>query len=46
MLKQVGKRARMSMEELFDSKVFLQTHVKVSKDWSRSERLLEKFGYD
>jgi len=45
-LKQVGKRARMSMEELFDSKVFLQTHVKVSKDWSRSERLLEKFGYD
>ncbi len=34
------------MEELFDQKVFLQTFVKVSKDWSRSEKMIEKFGYD
>jgi GTP-binding protein Era len=44
-LKQVGSQARKAMEELFGSKVFLKTFVKVSKDWSRSEKLLEKFGY-
>jgi GTP-binding protein Era len=45
-LKQIGSQARKAMEELFDEKVFLQTFVKVSKDWSRSERMIEKFGYD
>jgi GTP-binding protein Era len=45
-LKQVGSQARRAMEELFDSRVFLQTFVKVSKDWTRSEKLMEKFGYD
>ncbi len=44
-LKQIGSRARRSMEELFDQKVFLQTWVKVSKDWTHSERSLERFGY-
>jgi GTP-binding protein Era len=44
-LKQIGSRARRSMEELFEEKVFLQTWVKVSKDWTRSERSLERFGY-
>jgi GTPase len=45
-LKQAGSQARKAMEELLDSKVFLQTHVKVSRDWSRSEQSLERFGYD
>jgi GTP-binding protein Era len=45
-LKQVGSQARRAMEELFDDKVFLQTWVKVSKDWTRSERSLERFGYE
>ena len=45
-LKQVGSQARRAMEELFEDKVFLQTWVKVSKDWTRSERSLERFGYD
>lgn len=45
-LKQVGVEARRAMEELFGSKVFLQTWVKVSKDWTRSEKTLEKFGFD
>lgn len=44
-LKQIGSRARRSMEELFEEKVFLQTWVKISKDWTRSERSLERFGY-
>ncbi len=45
-LKQVGAAARRAMEDLFAEKVFLQTWVKVSKDWTRSERSLERFGYD
>jgi GTP-binding protein Era len=45
-LKQIGSQARRDLEELLDSKVFLQTFVKVSKDWTRSEKLMEKFGYD
>ena len=45
-LKHIGRRARESMEELLGSKVFLQTHVKVMKDWSRRERQLERLGYD
>lgn len=45
-LKQVGSQARRAMEELFGEKVFLQTFVKVSKDWARDEKMMEKFGYD
>ena len=45
-LKQVGSQARRAMEDLFGEKVFLQTWVKVSRDWSRSDRMLEKFGYE
>jgi len=45
-LKQTGSKARRDMEEMFGEKVFLQTFVKVSKDWSRSENMLEKFGFD
>jgi GTP-binding protein Era len=44
-LKQIGSRTRRALEELFAEKVFLQTWVKVSKDWTRSERSLERFGY-
>jgi GTP-binding protein Era len=45
-LKQIGSQARRALEELLDSKVFLQTFVKVSKDWSRKEKMIAKFGYD
>ena len=45
-LKQIGVEARRAMEELFDSKVFLQTWVKVSRDWTRSEKTLERFGFE
>jgi GTP-binding protein Era len=45
-LKQVGTAARLEMEKLFDEKVFLRLWVKVSRDWSDSERALRQFGYD
>jgi GTP-binding protein Era len=45
-LKQVGREARQAMEELFGEKVYLETWVKVSRDWSRNEKMLERFGFD
>jgi GTP-binding protein Era len=45
-LKQVGAQARRAMEELLGEKVFLQTWVKVSRDWTRSEQLMERMGFD
>jgi len=45
-LKQVGTGARLALEELFDEKVFLRLWVKVSRDWSDSERALRQFGFD
>jgi GTP-binding protein Era len=44
-LKQVGSKARLVLEELFGEKIFLRLWVKVSRDWSDSDRLIERFGY-
>ena len=45
-LKEVGKRARASMETLFDSKVFLQLWVRVKDGWADDERALRSLGYE
>ncbi len=45
-LKFVGSRARQELQELLNEKVFLRLWVKVSRDWSDSERALRQFGYD
>ena len=44
-LKQVGTGARIVLEELFGEKIFLRLWVKVSKDWSDSDKLIERYGY-
>jgi len=44
-LKKVGTEARLDLEEFFQKKVFLETHVKVAKDWRKNERQLKRFGY-
>jgi len=44
-LKQVGSKARIVLQELFGEKVYLRLWVKVSRDWSDSDRLIERFGY-
>ena len=44
-LKQVGTKARFVLEELFGEKIFLRLWVKVSRDWSDSDKLIERFGY-
>jgi len=45
MLKRVGREARIEMEKFIDKKVFLETYVKVDKDWRGSEQKLKKYGY-
>ncbi|HVL33273.1 MAG TPA: GTPase Era [Actinomycetota bacterium] len=45
MLKEIGTRAREDLEWLMGTKVFLQLHVKVAKEWQRDPRALERLGY-
>jgi GTP-binding protein Era len=44
-LKKVGTEARQSMEEFFQTRVFLETKVKVAKNWRREQGRLKQFGY-
>jgi len=44
-LKQVGTKARIVLEELTGEKIFLRLWVKVSPDWSDNTRQIERFGY-
>lgn len=45
MLKSIGTKARVSMENLLDTKVNLKLWVKVKKDWRDSDTLLRNYGY-
>lgn len=44
-LKKVGERARVELEQLLDAKIFLQLWVKVKDNWSDDERALRSLGY-
>jgi GTP-binding protein Era len=44
-LKKVGMEARIDLEVFFGKKIFLETHVKVEKDWRKKEAKLKRFGY-
>ncbi|WP_025562911.1 MULTISPECIES: GTPase Era [unclassified Psychromonas] len=44
-LKAIGMQARIDMEELFDSKVFLEIWVKVKSGWADDDRALRSLGY-
>lgn len=45
-LKQAGTLARMELETLLKTKVFLELYVKVQKDWRDDAGLLRELGYD
>lgn len=45
MLKEVGKRARIDIEALLGSKVFLELWVKVQKDWRNKMSQLRDYGF-
>ncbi|MFY1637000.1 GTPase Era [Solwaraspora sp. WMMB335] len=44
-LRDVGTRARHEIEELLDSRVYLDLHVRVAKDWQRDPRQLRRLGF-
>ncbi|MGH8076211.1 MAG: GTPase Era [Lysobacter sp.] len=44
-LREIGSKARIQMERLFDAKVFLETWVRVREGWSDDEAALRAFGY-
>lgn len=45
MLKEIGKRARVDIENLLGTKVFLELWVKVQKDWRNKMSQLRDFGF-
>lgn len=45
-LKKVSTEARKALEKFFDKPIFLETFVKVDKDWRSSDKELNIFGYN
>ncbi|MFO7748604.1 MAG: GTPase Era [Desulfobacteraceae bacterium] len=45
MLKTIGEKARKDIERMTGSKILLKLFVKVSKNWTRSEKSLRELGY-
>ncbi len=45
-LKKVSTEARKALEKFFDKSVYLETFVKVDKDWRSSQKELDSFGYN
>ncbi len=45
-LKKVSIEARKALERFFDKEVYLETFVKVDKDWRSSKKELDSFGYN
>ncbi|WFE41788.1 GTPase Era [Micromonospora sp. WMMD998] len=44
-LKHVGTTARRQIEELLGTRVYLDLHVRVAKDWQRDPKQLRKLGF-
>lgn len=45
-LKKVNTESRKALEKFFGKKIFLETFVKVDRDWRSSQRELDAFGYN
>ncbi len=45
LLKKIGSAARVEIERMFSSKVYLELFVRVEKNWSSDTRALRKLGY-
>jgi len=44
-LKEIGTRARRSIEEFLNNEIFLELRVKVKKDWRKDDVQIKRFGY-
>jgi GTP-binding protein Era len=45
-IKQIGRAARLEMQEIFARPVHLDSRVKVKKNWSDNAQALRQLGYD
>lgn len=45
MIKRIGQEARMDLERLFGSRVYLDLMVKVRRNWRRDATQIRRFGY-
>ena len=45
-LRKVGSEARRDLEKFFGKPIFLETFVKVDKNWRNSDKELRNFGYE
>ena len=45
-IKRIGTEARRELERFFGNKIFLETVVKVKKNWRDDDRQLKSFGYE
>ncbi len=46
MLKKIGTSARLDMEKLLDTKVYLELYVKVKENWKKDKHFLKEIGMD
>ncbi|GLZ79371.1 GTPase Era [Actinorhabdospora filicis] len=44
-MKQVGTQARREIAKLLGTRVYLDLHVRVAKDWQRNPKLLQRLGF-
>jgi GTP-binding protein Era len=45
-IKEVGRRARLDLEALLGSRVYLDLHVSVDRNWTKDPRALRRYGYE
>ena len=43
-LKKIGTAARLEMEKFFSAMVFLELYVRVKKNWTSSDKMLQDLG--
>jgi GTP-binding protein Era len=44
-MKEIGSKARAEIEELLGTRVYLDLHVRVAKEWQRDPKQLRKLGF-
>lgn len=45
MIKSIGRSARLELEKMFGTRIYLDLRVRVEKNWSRDSRALRRLGY-
>jgi GTP-binding protein Era len=46
LLKEIGTKARIELEEFLGNKVYLELWVKIKENWTKDEAALKSFGYN